>query len=192
VINSVKFTCSYSLARWDWRQVVTVGPCWLNKQPVLRLHSVLVLQWFQRSLNLVTSFVRSFCLSCDPLPKQQNRSFSCELLRSRIADFENVRLRSKGQCGLKGFWSCPSDRPWRPIGLWDVEAPTFSRQSAQRWRWSFPPYAPAALPPGRFLVLISVIGWVDPRGVVRLVGLGQLKNPMTSSGIEPTTFRLIA
>jgi hypothetical protein len=27
------------------------------------------------------------------------------------------------------------NRPWRPIGLWDVEAPTFSRQSAHRWRW---------------------------------------------------------
>jgi hypothetical protein len=27
---------------------------------------------------------------------------------------------------------------------------------------------------------------------VRLKGLGQLKNPMTSSGIEPATFRLIA
>jgi hypothetical protein len=26
------------------------------------------------------------------------------------------------------------NRPWRPIGLWDVEAPTFSRQSAHRWR----------------------------------------------------------
>jgi hypothetical protein len=28
----------------------------------------------------------------------------------------------------------PCNRPWRPIGLWDVEAPTFSRQSAHRWR----------------------------------------------------------
>jgi hypothetical protein len=46
---------------------------------------------------------------------------------------------------------------WRSIGLWDVEAPTFSRQSAHRWRWSCQPYAAAALyPPGRFLVLISV------------------------------------
>jgi hypothetical protein len=27
---------------------------------------------------------------------------------------------------------------------------------------------------------------------VRLEGLGQLKNPMTSSGIEPATFRLVA
>jgi hypothetical protein len=36
-------------------------------------------------------------------------------------------------------------------------------------------------PPGIFLVLISVRDWVDPRVTVRLEGLGQLKNPMTSS-----------
>jgi hypothetical protein len=38
--------------------------------------------------------------------------------------------------------------------------------------------------PGRFLVLISAKSWVDPRGIVRLEGLGQLKNPMTSSEIS--------
>jgi hypothetical protein len=46
--------------------------------------------------------------------------------------------------------------------------------------------------PGRFLVLISVKDWVDPRVIVRLEGLGQLKNPMTSLGFEPATFRLVA
>jgi hypothetical protein len=42
----------------------------------------------------------------------------------------------------------------------DVEAPTFSRQSAHRWRWGCQPYAPAGGPlsPERFLVLISVRG----------------------------------
>jgi hypothetical protein len=35
----------------------------------------------------------------------------------------------------------------RPIGLWDVEAPTFSRQSAHRWRWGCRAYAPASLYP---------------------------------------------
>jgi hypothetical protein len=36
-------------------------------------------------------------------------------------------------------------RPWRPTGFWDVEDPTLSRQSAERWRQGCQPYAPAAL-----------------------------------------------
>jgi hypothetical protein len=48
------------------------------------------------------------------------------------------------------------------------------------------------LPPGRLLVFISVIACIDPRAIVRLEGLGQLKDPVTSLGIEPTTFRLVA
>jgi hypothetical protein len=37
------------------------------------------------------------------------------------------------------------------------------------------------LPPGRFLVLLSITGCVDPRAIVRLEGLGQLKNAMSGS-----------
>jgi hypothetical protein len=48
------------------------------------------------------------------------------------------------------------------------------------------------LPPGRFLVLISVRGCVHSEAIVRLEGLGQLKYSITSSGIEPATFRPVA
>jgi hypothetical protein len=44
-------------------------------------------------------------------------------------------------------YSYPCNRPWWPIGLWHVEAPTLSRQSAHRWRWGCQPHAPAALYP---------------------------------------------
>jgi hypothetical protein len=41
------------------------------------------------------------------------------------------------------------------------------------------------LHPGRFLILISVRDGVDPRAMVRLEGLGRLKNSIILSGIEP-------
>jgi hypothetical protein len=54
-------------------------------------------------------------------------------------------------------------------------------------------YAPAALyPSGRFLVLISVRCRVDLKAIVGLEGLGEMKNQITSSRIEPSTFRLVA
>jgi hypothetical protein len=47
------------------------------------------------------------------------------------------------------------------------------------------------LPPGKFLVLISVRGSVDPRAIVGLEGLGKLKKKSTSTEREPATFRLV-
>jgi hypothetical protein len=61
----------------------------------------------------------------------------------------------------------PCNRPWRSIGLSDVQAPTKFLDSrltdglefASLKRW--PPFTP----PGRFLVLFSVRCWVDPRAI---------------------------
>jgi hypothetical protein len=58
------------------------------------------------------------------------------------------------------------NRSWRPIGLWDVEDPTLSRQSAHRWWWGWQPYAPVTLYSQQlfflFLVRISFRGRVNP------------------------------
>jgi hypothetical protein len=45
------------------------------------------------------------------------------------------------------MWSYPCNKPWKPMGLFDVENPTFSRQSAHRLRRGCQPYALAALYP---------------------------------------------
>jgi hypothetical protein len=48
------------------------------------------------------------------------------------------------------------------------------------------------LPPGRFLVLISVRSWVGRRTTVLLEDLRQFKNPVTLSGVELAAFRLVS
>jgi hypothetical protein len=49
------------------------------------------------------------------------------------------------------------------------------------------PLSPRKIPGAHFCR-----GWVDPKAIVQLEGLGQLKNSMTSSGMEPASFRLVA
>jgi hypothetical protein len=58
----------------------------------------------------------------------------------------SMNTHSCGKGKKKKRWSYLCKRPWRPIGLWDVESPTLSRQSAHRWRWG-QPYAPAVMYP---------------------------------------------
>jgi hypothetical protein len=93
----------------------------------------------------------------------------------------------------KRRWSYPCNRLWRPIGLWDVEAPTFSRHSAHRWRWGCQPYVPCRLLhlPPRKIPGTDFRDWVDPSAIVWLEGLDQLKNPVTTLGIESATFQLV-
>jgi hypothetical protein len=77
----------------------------------------------------------------------------------------------------------------RVPGSWGSQ---ISRQSAHEGgKVASPTHRPPLSPREKFLVLISVGGWVDPRATVRPEGLYQWRIPMTPSGIEPATFRLV-
>lgn len=49
-----------------------------------------------------------------------------------------------------------------------------------------------SLPAGKFLVIICNKSWTDPRTIVRLEELSQLKNIFASSEIESAIFQLVA
>jgi hypothetical protein len=71
----------------------------------------------------------------------------------------------------------PCNILWRPIGLRRRCSHIFSRYSAQMTVRLSASRAGHPLPPEKYLVLISLRSWVDPRIIMRLEGLGQLKNP---------------
>jgi hypothetical protein len=65
-------------------------------------------------------------------------------------------------------------------------------KTADRWWCDCQPcvLASRTLFPWRFLVLIYVTGWVDPRFIVWLVGLGQLKKSKLLTRTQTLTFWL--
>jgi hypothetical protein len=131
---------------------------------------------------------------------EKNRSKSFEKLAQReVILYLGVTLCVKyllqvplTQFLYKKKWSYFCNRPWGPTELWDVEVPTFTRQSAHRWRWGCQSYAPAALYTGKILITHFFRAWVDPRAIVRLEAPGQLKISIIWSANEPATFRLVA
>jgi hypothetical protein len=55
-----------------------------------------------------------------------------------LPGFKTLYYRPIKKCGSQNMSNVKVKlslyRPWRPLGLPEVEAPTFSKQSAQRWR----------------------------------------------------------
>jgi hypothetical protein len=68
---------------------------------------------------------------------------------------------------------CLCNRPSRPIRLWDIEDPAFSRQSSQKWLWVCQPYGPAEL------YLICVRGWGRHSTILWLEGYNRLIGTVT-------------
>jgi hypothetical protein len=74
------------------------------------------------------------------------------------------------------------------LGAW-----TWSQHAPGKGQLNFCFWALRAGPlyPRKILGTHSVRGWIYPRVIVRLEGLGTLRDPVISSGIEPATFRLV-
>jgi hypothetical protein len=128
-----------------------------------RVSSILVWSRVQVSTGRPTVFTKIHCYIPQGLAEEAGRRFLPHSLLS---------------CNM----------PWRPIGLWGVEAPTSCTQSAHRCWWGFQlerrqPFAPRKISDAHF-----VKGLIDPRAIPRLEGLSQWINPMTSSGIETANF----
>jgi hypothetical protein len=88
----------------------------------------------------------------------------------------------------------PCNRPWRPTGLWDVDAPTFSRQSAHRWQWGCQPYAIAAQPnpSSRTMALGSTepLKEMSTRNLPGSKGRPARKSDTLTATCEPTVLKI--
>jgi hypothetical protein len=73
-------------------------------------------------------------------------------------------------------------RPWRPPELREVEAPTFSDIRLIDGGKVVGPTRRPLSTPEKSLVFIFVRGWVDPRAIVPLEGLGYIEKIFTLSG----------
>jgi hypothetical protein len=105
---------------------------WVDPEPVWTTWRI-ENSWPYRDSNSNTSVIQP--VAC----RYTDHAILALLLRAYVYKIAVILLTTK-----KNY---PCNRPWRPIGFWEVEVPQFSRQSAHRWRWGCQPYALVALYP---------------------------------------------
>jgi hypothetical protein len=163
--NGAEMGCRYAATDFEVRGFWEVGFCYHKiNQSLSHTVSYLVNQLFSLSIGTVSKLD----LLSVWLRVSQFSSCACHGLACGHVDSGSAGLYPDGPVWKSNLFLSPSvvtllpsatdrnplqptkvklSRPWTPIGLWAVEAHTFSRQSAHRWRWDCHPYAPAALYP---------------------------------------------
>jgi hypothetical protein len=109
----------------------TEGRCCLRVSSHYRERCYINLECTGTIQNTLQQYLRSFVEmeNCFPVTRLIFRWLWCTWLHSYCKQ-------------VKSKYIYPCNSPWRPIGLWDVEAPTFSRRLFHRWWGQL--YAPAA------------------------------------------------
>jgi len=154
------------------------------------------LKFLWRHSRLIISSLQgrrqSIAVSIHKLPDSVVLSVSTARLRIDVSG-ETIRVWNGSvwsQSLLFYIWKIkqshyrPGQAPRVPVG-WSSQV---SRQSACEGGKAVSPTHRPPLPPGN----ICVGRWVHLRAIVRQGGLCQWNIPMTPSGIEPATFRLVA
>jgi hypothetical protein len=123
----------------------------------------MIINWFHKEVSKVGSPLRN--------SKVGHSKFSSQLYYLQINEqslsYWNIQFLSRWR-----MWHWV--RSWWTLGLWEVEAPTFSDIGKVVSPTLWPLFTP-----GIFLVHISV-SWVDPRATVWVEGLGKLKKSTSS------------
>jgi hypothetical protein len=169
---------------WLWKYIYAwTFPGYLSALYNLITHSTSVLKMIDLNCKLCAAHFWSRFFSASV----RNQRYSVSLYSN--SSLQNVNIycthfwRTLDMRHVSA-WNLSRNRPWRPSGMWDVEAPTFSKQSANRSRWGCELYAPAFLPPKKIPGTHFCQRLSRPQGHSTA---GRI-----SSGIEPVTFRLVA
>jgi hypothetical protein len=114
------FCLHYSGLRYSCQNMYTVSYTPATPKHTPFPHNLLHQSVFKRSIHPWGRKYTSYSMyQLGPLSNKTPENWSSH---------QNMKTDKKGK-------AIPVNRPWRSIGLWDVETPTFSKQSAYRWRW---------------------------------------------------------
>jgi len=177
-------------------QACVVPSAWLNRvdRHLFRSYEGVVPWYWPKRCNVLFSFslgfkeMPSYC-HLNTFTNYLNYE-AAEKVLWNLANTAHRHIKHKPQNRInKSNPITGLDRTW---GFQEFEDPRFQDSRHMKVVRFLALHSSCLYPKEIFLVLISVTGRVDPRAIVWPEGLRQWKIPVTPSGIEPATFRLVA